>query len=164
MKCQKTEKYLIAYIEGNINQELRQEIESHLADCPNCTRLLARSQQLWDGLELVDTLETPDNFYVGIQQKINNKHHKSVPWFERMLKLERALVPSLATGIVLVGVLIGNFVGNSIYQNVTSSESTTKTTYADYLGLNDWDNSSETELLSGFNQGLEVLETTSVKK
>lgn len=163
MKCQKTEKYLIEYLEGSLSHDLRKEITAHLQECPECVRLVTRSRQLWTGLDRVETWETPANFYVRVRQKLGRQNRASAPWVHRVLRLEKIFIPTFATGIVLIGLFIGNFLGSSIYPKATTTDST-ETTYVEYLGLDYWDSNAETDLLSDFTQGLQALETGSVNE
>lgn len=152
MKCQQTEKYLLEYIEGNLPPGVQQEISAHLPVCPECTRLVARTRELWGGLGQVEIHPVPAQFFVNVSRKIAQLN-QVVP---RTLRLQTLLIPTFASGIVLVGLFIGNFLGSSLWQNISATDSNV-TTYAEYLGLDYWEG-SETDLLTDFNQGLQALD------
>jgi len=156
MKCQQTEKYLLEYIEGQLPPGVQQEISAHLPECPYCTRLVARTRELWGGLAQVETHPVPAQFYVHVRQKIAQSS-REMPWVNRALHLHKLVIPTLASGIVLAGLLIGNFLGSSLWQNISATDPT-QTADAEYLGLDYWDSSSETDWLTDFTQGLQALE------
>ena len=60
MKCEEAEAKMIEYIDNNLDDGLRREVENHLDKCERCTDMLIESRRV---LQLISSEEIskPDN-------------------------------------------------------------------------------------------------------
>lgn len=99
-KCKKTRKYLSSFIEGEIAEELRLDIEAHLRACPGCRKekeLLARS---WTILETWPAVEPSPDFKARFWQEVEAlEHRRKIPW---SYLFKWRLAPVLAAVFILI--------------------------------------------------------------
>ena len=75
-KCKRIRKYLPGFIEGEIEANLKLDIERHLRACPDCRKekeLLARS---WAILESWPAVEPSPNFKARFWQEVEALEHR----------------------------------------------------------------------------------------
>jgi len=114
MKCQKFEKKLSAYQDGELSASEKEQVERHLAGCHSCREQRVRLQQTWQSLgEMAEIRPTP-GFYKRVSQKIGQESEKGVfgfrwgNWGLRVLPS-----PVLASVILAIGIVCGTYIGNS---------------------------------------------------
>lgn len=111
-KCKKIQKFLPAFMEGEVKEDLKREIEGHLKGCPMCQKekeLLART---WASLEGWPAIEPSPDFKQKFWKKVEDleTHRKNIPWpgiftptpMPRWWGFTRRLAPVLASIFILV--------------------------------------------------------------
>ena len=83
MKCEEVDKMMIDYLDLNLDDTLKQEIEKHLETCERCLDEMKDSQQVFN-LISKDEMEKPDdslriNFYHMLHSEIKKEEAKNVP-------------------------------------------------------------------------------------
>ncbi|MGB7296252.1 MAG: zf-HC2 domain-containing protein [Candidatus Aminicenantales bacterium] len=102
MRCEHIEGLLSAFLEGDLNQEERALVESHLADCPDCSSLLGvlrRAQQALTGFPEVEVSPELQARLAAIPER----KKKFSFTFDFMLK--PALQPVFAAGALFMTLL-----------------------------------------------------------
>lgn len=126
MKCEEAEAKLIDYIDNNLDEVLRREVENHLDRCERCTDLLIESRQV---LKLMsnEAISEPDNslrtnFYHMLQSEI--KKSEELDTQLTAIPIKRGFNISwlgIAAGVALL--IAGTFIGMLIRSGaVRSSE------------------------------------------
>lgn len=125
MNCEEVEKLMIEYLDGNIGDDHKKEIEKHLETCERCIDVLKESQKV---LKLIsnEEMSEPDetlriNFYHMLHSEIRKTSpvileagKDPVPWFNRTSY-------RIAAGVCLF--IFGTFLGLLIRNRpVNSSE------------------------------------------
>jgi hypothetical protein len=125
MKCEEVQSVMIEYLDYDLDERLRMEIEKHLETCERCLDELKETQQV---LKLIskDEMVKPDdslriNFYHMLHSEIKkNKSSKvesfqttSIPWYHRIQYRIAAGFAILIAGTFL-GILINSQMNNSI--------------------------------------------------
>jgi uncharacterized membrane-anchored protein YhcB (DUF1043 family) len=127
MKCEEVYSKMVDYLDNNLEEGIRQEIEKHLATCENCLDELRDTQKILN-LISADKTEKPDdslrsNFYQMLHTQIRNTNEgnasslwkPSTPWYN-------SIGYRIAAGIALL--ICGTFIGmllNSRQNNLTAS-------------------------------------------
>ncbi len=99
MKCPLVQNQLSAYLDAEVPEELRQELEAHLESCPVCRAELALLQRL--DAAFTD-LPVPASRDVT-QQVLARVRRPARPWWRSL-----SMAASLVLGLVLGGALTGN--------------------------------------------------------
>jgi anti-sigma factor RsiW len=117
MKCQKFEKKLSAYQDGELSASEKEQVERHLAGCHSCREQHVRLHQTWQSLgDLAEIRPTP-GFYKRVSHKIGQTPEKGLlgsrwgNWGLRALPS-----PVFASVTLAIGILCGTYIGNSLFQ------------------------------------------------
>jgi len=100
MTCRKIEELLPLYAEGELEAQDRRRVETHLAACPNCRRLLACLKQTEAGLARFPELEVSPALIERL---------KAIPSSEKKKARSRTRVPFFLARPSLQPVLAGAF-------------------------------------------------------
>ena len=100
MTCRKIEELLPLYAEGELEAQDRRRVETHLAACPNCRRLLACLKQTEAGLARFPELEVSPALIERL---------KAIPSSEKKKARSRIRVPFFQVKPSLQPVLAGAF-------------------------------------------------------
>ncbi len=103
MKCSEIEDKLTAYLENFLQNEERNTIEEHCAQCSHCQRSLKDLKQTRNILEKLDELEPPSWLTEKVMAGIYETEEKK-GWFQRIFLPLRVKIPiqALAMGLVVV--------------------------------------------------------------
>lgn len=120
MKCKIPDRNFILYAEGSLTAEAKDQIESHLAECSECTQFLSFLEESMNVIQK-DKEINPNPFLITrILSGIENE--KAEPEYSKKL------VPAFVFSFILVaGILGGVFMGslysgNSNYSNDLQEE------------------------------------------
>ena len=99
--------YLLDYAAGKLTDEVRAQMERHLAECPWCREFAGGQQTVWQALEAWEPAPVSLDFDRRLYQRIEEK----VSWWTRLTAplnpLFRHALPVAATaGVVLVAGLL----------------------------------------------------------
>lgn len=125
MKCEEVEASLIDYLDNNLGEASRSEIENHLITCERCMDEVKDFKELLQSMSAT-TMEKPDdslrlNFYHMLQSEIN-KQKKASKQSIRSLSVWNSPWIKVAAGLLLL--VTGTFIGKVI---PTSSKTDTST-------------------------------------
>lgn len=139
MKCEEVEKLMIDYLDLNLEDNRRQEIEKHLETCERCIDELKDTQEV---LKLIskDEMENPDdslkiNFYHMLHSEIRKNEDRKVtsyslpvtPWYSSGKYRVAA-----AVALLIFGSFIGMFINTmSSGSNATKEISQLRTEVSD---------------------------------
>ena len=114
--CRKVEENLIDFIEKEISESLRKEIEQHLDDCPRCKSLVERFNQIWPNFSTRQIMAPSPSFWTGVLDKIQT-HEKLHRRGNKLLWSLKASFRPIAWALVfLLSIYFGYYLGN-ISQN-----------------------------------------------
>jgi hypothetical protein len=133
MKCQKAKNLITIGIYGRLTAGQKQELESHLKECPECMRLYEKSALLMD-LRLKEK-ETPspdlEKSWSVISEKVFNRRR-----FPRIIFVQKWI---LVASSLLIVFILGYFAGKEVLKTgqkgfpLESMTPLSLTSYADYL-------------------------------
>jgi hypothetical protein len=129
MKCEEVDYLMIDYLDGKVDDKVKNEIEKHLNNCERCLDELKDTKQLL-GTVSKEVMVTPDeslkiNFYHMLHNEIRkNEETKPVvrtispsPWYNKSSYRIAA-----AVALLVAGTFIGMFIRNNPVQSVASNE------------------------------------------
>lgn len=124
MKCEEVEKLMIDYLDKNLEEGVRQEIEKHLETCERCLDDLRDSQQVLNLISMDKMVKPDDSLQINFYHMLHSQIKKSrkdddslyrktlTPWYN----LSRYRI---AAGIALL--ICGTFIGMMIRGGFNSS-------------------------------------------
>ncbi len=107
-RCQDMEVYLSLRLDGMLEPEQEQELEEHLALCPQCRRLADELAAIHSALPQAEELEAPQGFAQSVMEQVaalEEKKPKVVPLFRR--PQVRALMGLAACAVLCIGLYRG---------------------------------------------------------
>ena len=106
MECSKIQRKLSRFIDDEITDLQKKEIENHLNICNHCKKVYQTLLQSWELLNVLPNPEPTPFLYTRILARVSAKSSvKPYRWIERIL------VPLSATVAVILGIAIGSIVG-----------------------------------------------------
>ncbi|MFQ5900701.1 MAG: anti-sigma factor family protein [Thermodesulfobacteriota bacterium] len=99
MRCKDIKKELICYYYGDINEDVRKNLETHLEGCPDCNTFFKEIKETLQTVDKSAERQSPDRRYVqGVYERIEKKKGGFPLFIPR-------LVP--VTALVLLFVFLG---------------------------------------------------------
>jgi hypothetical protein len=111
MKCSRCRKYLDLYLDNQLEQKIRDEVDYHLQQCNECRQYYRQGEELLKDMKNLPPLPLPDDFIYRVKGAIAQQKKK--PWY--------AFVPPLwvkvtAAVVIAVPVLFFFINENPFYQ------------------------------------------------
>lgn len=145
MDCSKIQDLILGgYIDGELDDSLRHDVEKHIVECPGCREFKEKVQKITvEPFKEGKDIKPPDSVWRNIKAAISEEEHKqplSVTLQERWREFEDRLrgvfpvhIPVFATATVLAVILIAVvFVRKPANNNQTAGNGE-QTDVADYL-------------------------------
>lgn len=122
MKCKKLRKKLILFLEGELSEKQRIEIQNHLNGCPSCLKQVELLSKVWEGAGELERIEPSPYLWNKLSLRIaeyENSQNLFSAFFE---KIARYAIPATTTLIFLIGIIVGIYLGSfSNSQNAKAS-------------------------------------------
>lgn len=112
MNCKSVKENLMFFLENELPEERRIEMETHLKTCPDCTHLLEEFSQLWGTLEHREKIQPSPYFWTRLKQRIVEYEEGRKPVFGWLEGLVRRARPAVAIAVLLICVFLGYSLGN----------------------------------------------------
>ena len=126
MSCKRFQKHIIAYLDGELHQELVSELNEHLKNCKSCNKAMANLSTAYGLIESEKSEFKADPFMSArVLAKINAKelHFSTIG-----VSLRYLTITSLAAAGIAFGILIG-----TLYSTNSSIETSSTTQAWDQL-------------------------------
>lgn len=143
MKCNKIHKTLYRYHLGALSPQLKEEVDKHLLNCPECSAIYAKLFQTLNHLNDKDTLPEQPFYYTRLKQRMENKKEKAESaWSNGLAK--KVLQPALYLASLILAVYIGILIGSGThsYETKLAENEATDNDYieafVEYQYLNDF--------------------------
>ena len=112
MNCKNIKKNLVLFLENELTEEQRVEIENHFKICPDCFRLLEEFSQLWGALERGEKIQPSPYFWTRLKQRVIEYEEGRKPVWGWLGGLVRWTRPAVAVAVLLIGIFAGYSLGN----------------------------------------------------
>jgi predicted anti-sigma-YlaC factor YlaD len=112
MNCKNVKNNFLSFLEKDLSEDHRVEMENHLKACSDCSRLQEEFSQLWGALKHRERIEPPPYFWTGLRHRIieYEEGKKSVlRWLEGVVGWAR---PAVAVGVLVICIFLGYSLGN----------------------------------------------------
>lgn len=148
MKCRTFQKKLTAFQDRRLPPDQMADMESHIQACEQCRSMAAESEAVWDLLARLPEPDPDPFFYTRLQSKMEVAgNRRSISW------IHRALLPAMATAMLVLGVLLGSMTGRmsqeasrselDLFSELPLEEIDLLTGDIDYFGITDHNGENE---------------------
>ncbi|HCJ66906.1 MAG TPA: hypothetical protein DHV62_06155 [Elusimicrobia bacterium] len=133
MECKKIRKRLSALIDGQLNLKEKEEILTHLHQCPGCKNEMEILKRTWDSLAVWQGIKTAENFEFKFWERIKvEEETKRFSLFEIFKRILPIPVPVVAGIIFLIGLLGGIYLNEKLQLGKIKSSSDTMLAVANF--------------------------------
>ena len=113
MNCNYIKNSIIDYLEGNISEKERVEIENHLPGCEKCRILVKEVSSIWNDMVSPSEPEISPFFWQKLQRRIL-EYERSERWYIKIIENPFKYLKPVTVGLLFaVGVFFGYELGNS---------------------------------------------------
>jgi predicted anti-sigma-YlaC factor YlaD len=112
MNCKNVKKNLVSFLENELVEEKRVELENHLKICPDCSSLLEEFSPLWGTLKHRERIQPPPYFWTRLRQRIIEYEEGKKPVLGWMEGLVHWMRPAVAVGVLVICIFLGYSLGN----------------------------------------------------
>ncbi len=135
MNCRKVRKRLSAFIDDQVDPGEKEEILTHLNQCPGCRNEMETLRKTWDSLAVWEGVKTGENFEFKFWEKIEVEEEKRFSFFEIFKRILPIPVPVVAGIIFVVGLLGGIYLNEKLQLGKIKSSSDTFLAVANFKEL-----------------------------
>ena len=120
MKCKIPDRDLFLYAENSLSAEAKDQIESHLAECSECTHFLSFLEESMKIVQKDKEIDPNPFLFTRIMSRIENKKEET--------RYSKKFIPAFVFSLLLItgilgGVLMGSlYSGSSNYSNDLQEE------------------------------------------
>ncbi len=129
MNCKSVKENLVFFLENELPDERRVQMENHLKSCPDCSRLLEEFSLLWEGVRPGEKIQPSFCFWTRLKQRIADYEEKGRPvwgWLDGLVRWARPLAGVAAVLVcVFVGYSLGSFPRQANGQTTSSIDQRT---------------------------------------
>ena len=108
--CDKSRSMFSMYLDGEISQQQKKELDSHFKICPNCQETIRQMRIIQQSLKQMPQIKTSEGFENLLQQQIFNSEQKTSPI---PFSLHNWKVPAMGSALVLATIGIFLVFNNS---------------------------------------------------
>ena len=123
MKCNSIHNQLIGYLDGEIDDDLRNKIEAHLKECDHCSEFLIRLKTAYDLIDEDKQLKYDPYMFTRLMGRMENRKPMI---FKNKLQIAFQTIAFVA--IIAIGIYSGILTGKSF-----SGESSVSADYQDEI-------------------------------
>ncbi len=118
MDCKTVEKHLPLFIEKQLSENIRAQVQEHLNTCSDCARLLDRFWQVWPSLESRQDIQPSAGFALQLQRRVIDFDEESCRKRKNFSLFIRPIRVAAAIALTGLAVFIGNYLGRfpQLYQ------------------------------------------------
>lgn len=113
MNCKNVRANFLSFLDKELPEDQRVQMEKHLKICPECSRLLKEFSVLWITLKDRERIQPSPYFWTRLNQRIIDYEEGRKPvlgWFEGLLGWTRKAFAVAALAIcIFLGYSLGNF-------------------------------------------------------
>ena len=116
MNCRRIRKRLAAYQDGEIGEEERDRVSTHLQGCPSCRSCYAELEQVWQSLGKIQEIKASREFDRRLSEKINavpeSRLRRRFPWVFQWFP-----APAMVFILLLMGIALGAYMGKLLMES-----------------------------------------------
>lgn len=111
MNCKELEELILEYTAGNLDQNEKLRVESHLRECKKCYLFFGQSNQVWNLLDEWDVIEPRKDIVTNFWERVSEEdvRGKGIFDFFKNLKLNWSFGVALAVIAVIMIISVISF-------------------------------------------------------
>jgi len=112
MNCKNVKNNFIFFLENELTEEKRVEMEGHLKVCSDCSHLREEFSKLWETIEHHEKIQPSPYFWTRLKQRITEYEEGRKPvlgWLKGLIGWAR---PAVGVAVLLICVFLGYSLGN----------------------------------------------------
>jgi len=154
MKCAKAKKKISVYLDGELKEDEKQELLTHLEICDDCRKEKEMLSSLLTTFEAPKEMIPPPYVYLKVKQEIEKQETKKFLFFPSIRWLKPITVSLGLMVMLLLSSLAGSFLGKRIWFERTEKSAISQEFKTD-LGLVAFDDTPEASFGGIYNDLLE---------
>ncbi len=123
MNCRKVEKQFIRYIDNELSQAQKINIETHLRTCKVCSKRLARLSDLIKPEQPIPSIDSPDFLWERIYMKITKPKQETGVLNWLFGEMPRYATVALSCCLFVISAAIGVFLGSYPLDTINGAQS-----------------------------------------
>lgn len=125
MKCKTIHRNLIFFLEGNLPEKEKKQIEAHISSCENCSAFAEDLKKTLGIIEKEKTTETNPFFYTRLKARLESQAEPlKVPFWKPVLI--KVVQPVFFSILLIAGIYTGFKIGAPARTNLVSAGYTTE--------------------------------------
>jgi len=109
--CKRVKQNLIDFVERELPDVLKGEIEEHLRSCAKCDRIVREFSLIWQDVSARERRSPSASFWPDLVERIQSDENPRQVWEQIILGFKRSLRPVAVTLLLLGGAFFGYQVG-----------------------------------------------------
>lgn len=106
MECQKVKRKLLAFLDNELNQREKTEIEEHLNSCPGCAEEMNLLSRISVAFSRYGEIEPPSNFRNVVRQKIEKQEKGRITFLDLFRLMIKNPLPKIAALLLIIWLLV----------------------------------------------------------
>ncbi len=128
MKHKNIRKKLLRYIDAELPEKERAEIQSHLKHCAQCRKDIESLSGVWNLSQPIKRAQPSQFLWNKISTQLEDKRHTGQSIHKAALFIRQMAQPALTAAVIILGLFIGIKLGNRMSTAQLSSQQVTITT------------------------------------
>lgn len=112
MNCSKTQKFISPYIDGELSEGTKRNLESHIKDCEKCRTEMKAMQELHQLFVSTEKFKAPHGFHTRVMANVNTA--KGTGWLSGISIPVRLAEAVMVLVLIAVGILSGSLLGKGL--------------------------------------------------
>lgn len=107
MKCNKVRNNLIVHLDGKLDQNLSNEINQHLTNCPDCRKEANLLRESWKSLDEFTPIDAPSDFSQKVLKRAEQEAIQPTP---QKIQVFPGWLPYVTSAAIFVLLFIGTLI------------------------------------------------------
>lgn len=106
MNCKKVKTFLSDYLDNELSEHMKQEIDAHLKSCRKCSSELSLLKKVIHELDSIEKVNAPDDLLMKLHKQLEKeRHHRGILPFVRQRKNQLRILAVAASVLLTVYVV-----------------------------------------------------------
>ena len=136
MRCAKAKRKISLYLEGELEENERKELLSHLDICVNCSEEMKSLSFMLSLIEKPKEIQPSPYFILKVKQKIKEQETRGPLLFPSLRWMLKPLTVCLGLMVMLS---VGNYLGKNIWKSLSQPQSMAEQEIKTIMGLTIFD-------------------------
>jgi predicted anti-sigma-YlaC factor YlaD len=102
MSCNELKELILEYTVGNLDQDDKLRVESHLGECKDCNRFFRQSNEVWDLLDEWDVIEPKRDLVTNFWRSVSEEDSKGIRISDFFKSFRLGWSRAIALAVILI--------------------------------------------------------------